>query len=406
MKIRLFHIKLMTMEKEKGLISDGELWAEDGRITYAGAAGEAPDPKRVDWERQIDGQGNLVIPGFKNAHTHSAMTFLRSFADDLPLSQWLSHQVFPMEARLTPEDVYHISKLALLEYLTSGITANFDMYMNPDSIAQASVDCGFRTVIGGTLNDFCSSLEEEEEHYIHLNCFHPLIGYRLGFHGEYTTGEDLLKGLSGLAEKYRTPVYCHMAETRSEVEGCISRHGTTPAVYLDSLGLFRYGGGGHHCLYMSQEDLEVLEKRGMYAVTNPASNLKLASGIAPVGKMVRMGIPVAIGTDGPASNNCLDMFREMFLTTGLAKVKEQDAAAMPAELVLRMACCEGARVMGLEDCDSLAAGKRADLVMIDLNQPNMQPENNVLKNLVYSGSKQNVKMTMVDGKILYEDGEF
>ena len=406
MKIRFFHIKLITMAEGEQVIPDGELWTEDGVVSYAGSADGAPNPEGVKWDRQIDGRGNLVIPGFKNAHTHSAMTFLRSFADDLPLAEWLNRQVFPMEAKLTPEDVYHLSKLALMEYLTSGITANFDMYMYPDQIALASADCGFRTVIAGTLNDFSSSLEEEDDHYVRLNCFHPLIRYQLGFHAEYTTGESLLKGLSGLAEKHRAPVYCHNSETAAEVAGCVERHKATPTVYLNSLGLFQYGGGGFHCLYMSPEDLEIFQRKRLYAVTNPASNLKLASGIAPVGEMVRLGIPVAIGTDGPASNNCLDMFREMFLVTGLAKGKEQDAAAMPAGEVLRMACCEGARAMGLSDCDSLAAGKRADLVMIDLNQPNMQPENHVMKNLVYSGSKQNVKLTMIDGRILYENGEF
>ncbi len=184
------------------------------------------------------------------------------------------------------------------------------------------------------------------------------------------------------------------------------RHKTTPTVYLDSLGMFEYGGGGYHCVHMSQEDLHIFQEKKLYAVTNPASNLKLASGIAPVGEMSRMGIPIAIGTDGPASNNCLDMFREMFLVTGLGKLKEKDAAAVPADQVLKMACSVGARAMGLPECDSLAKGKRADLIMIDLKQPNMQPENNLIKNLVYSGSKQNVKLTMVDGKILYEDGQF
>ena len=411
MNTRFYNIKLMPMNKGTEVIPEGELWVEGSRILYAGPASQAPGEgeqgrKPPIWDREIDGRGNLVLPGFKNAHTHSAMTFLRSFADDLSLSEWLEKQIFPMEARLQEEDIYYLSKLAVMEYLTSGITANYDMYFYPHQIARASVDCGFRTVIGGTLNNFTSSLDQEEENFVELNRFHPLIRYKFGFHAEYTTDRRLLEGLACLADKYGAPVFCHNSETQAEVEQCLERNKATPTVFLDSLGLFAHGGGGFHCVYMSREDLDIFKKKGLWAVTNPGSNTKLASGIAPVKKMLEMGIRLAIGTDGPASNNCLDMFREMFLTTGLAKLREQDAGAVAAGKVLRMACVGGARAMGLAECDSLAAGKLADLIMIDLHQPNMQPENNPGQNLVYSGSKQNVKLTMVDGRVLYEDGRF
>ena len=406
MKIRFYDVKLMTMKDGTKIIPDGELWAEDGTITYSGPAAEAPDRGEISWDRQIDGKGNLIIPGFKDAHTHSAMTFLRSYADDLPLLDWLNKQVFPMEAKLSGNDIYHLSKLAVLEYLTSGITANFDMYMQPDQIAQASVDMGFRTVIVGGLSDFSFTLQESGDSYNKLDHLHPLISYCLGFHAEYTTSRNLLEGMAALGRKYKAPIYAHNSESLSEVQQCVERTGMTPTVYLDSLGMFDYGGGGYHCVHMSDEDLEIFKRRGLYAVTNPGSNTKLASGIAPIQKMMDMGIGLAIGTDGPASNNCLDMFREMFLTTGLAKLRENDASAVDADRVLEMATAGGARAMGLKDCDTLEAGKRADLVMIDLHRPNMQPENNLSKNLVYSGSKENVKLTMVDGKILYENGEF
>ncbi len=213
-------------------------------------------------------------------------------------------------------------------------------------------------------------------------------------------------GVAALAEKYHAPVYTHNSETRQEVEECIGRHGMTPTAYLDSLGLFLYGGGGYHCVYMTDEDIQIFQERGLSAVTNPGSNMKLASGVARISDMMRAGINLAVGTDGPASNNCLDMFREMFLVTGLAKLREEDAAAVPAEAVLRMAVSGGAKALGLADCGCLAAGKLADLIVIDLQQPNMQPVNHPVKNLVYSGSKQNVKLTMVNGQILYEDGRF
>ncbi len=413
MKIRFFNARILTMEKDFQILEQAELWVEGNRIIYVGRAADASKdgyekqvPGLPAWDREIDAQGNLLMPGFKNAHTHSAMTFLRSFADDLPLQAWLNEQVFPMEAKLVPEDVYWLCKLAIMEYLTSGITANFDMYFHPEMILKASVDCGFRTVLVVGMNDFVSSVEELEQNYLRYNQYHELVRYAYGFHAEYTTSEERLKRLAALAERYHAPVYAHISETKQEVEQCLERHGMTPPAYLDSLGLFEYGGGGYHGVYMTEEDMDLFARRGMSVVTNPASNMKLASGIAPITELIKRGVHLAIGTDGPASNNCLDMFREMFLVTGLAKLREQDAAAVPAEQVLRMATAGGAKAMGLSDCDCLAEGKLADLIMIDLHQPNMQPLNNIVKNLVYSGSKQNVKMTMVNGRILYEDGAF
>ena len=212
--------------------------------------------------------------------------------------------------------------------------------------------------------------------------------------------------MAGLSEKYHAPVYTHNSETKREVEECRQRYGKSPTQLFEEMGLYRYGGGGYHCIWFDDEDIDIFAKRNLSVITNPASNLKLASGIAPLKKMQEAGINLAIGTDGPASNNCLDMFREMFLVTGLAKLRERDAAVMDANDVLYMATTGGAKAMGLSDCDCLAVGKKADLFLMDLMQPNMQPEHNLTKNLVYSGSKQNVKLTMVNGKILYEDGQF
>ena len=407
MKIRIVNARILTMEKtEEGFreLFDGEIQVEDGEITYIGQAKADMDGKGFD--REIDAKGNVVMPGFKNAHTHSAMTFLRSYADDLPLQEWLYNRVFPMEAKLTPEDVYWCAVLANMEYLTSGITANFDMYMKNESNAKASVDTGFRTVICGSINDFGGTVEEMEEEYLHFNDYHPLLSYQIGFHAEYTTKRQILEDMAALAHKYKRPVYTHNAETKNEVQGCVERYGKTPTAFLNELGMFDYGGGGFHCVHMTEEDLQICKEKGIWVVTNPSSNLKLASGIARVAKMLEMGIGLAIGTDGSASNNCLDMFREMFLVTGLQKVTCEDAAIMDAMDVLYMATAGGAGAMGLTDCDVLAEGKRADLIMIDLMKPNMQPLNNIAKNIVYSGSKQNVKMAMVDGRILYEDGRF
>lgn len=411
MNIRLYNARILTME-EKREIFEGEIWIQNDYILYVGDGtdtekiyGKIPE-SCILWDREIDCKGNLLMPGFKNAHTHSGMTLLRSFADDLPLDEWLNHQIFPVEAQMTAEDIYELSKLAILEYLTSGITAAFDMYLTPESIADAFDEMGMRCVQVGAVNSFSQSPELVEEMFQKLNHRSPLQSYILGFHAEYTCSKELLEKIAALSHKYQAPVFTHLAETEGEVAGCIERYGMTPMAFLDSLGMFEYGGGGYHCVHMTSEDIAIMKKRGLFAVTNPGSNAKLASGIAPITEFLKAGVPVAIGTDGPASNNCLDMFREMFLVTALAKLKQKDASAVDAMEVLKMATVNGAHSMGLMDADVLTEGKLADIIMIDLKQPNMQPLNHIPKNLVYSGSKQNVIMTMIGGKILYEQGKF
>ena len=411
MNIRLYNARILSMKEGQDIFA-GEIWVKNDRILYIGDGSDTDQIYQkspntcIVWDREIDCKGNLLMPGFKNAHTHSGMTLMRSYADDQPLADWLNQMIFPVEAKMNGEDIYHLSKLAILEYLTSGITAVFDMYLTPESIADAFDDMGMRCVQVGGVNDFSQSPELVEEMYLKLNKKYPLQSYVRGFHAEYTCQKGLLEQIAAFSHKYKAPVFTHLAETESEVAGCVERYGMTPVAFLDSIGMFDYGGGGYHCVHVTEEDIEIMKKRGMFAVTNPSSNLKLASGVAPVSNFLENGVKVAIGTDGPASNNCLDMFREMFLVTGLAKVKQKDAQAVDAFEVLKMATVNGALAMGLKEADILAQGKLADLIMIDLNQPNMQPIHNIPKNIVYSGSKQNVIMTMVNGKILYENGTF
>ncbi len=401
MKQRFYNAKILTMENEN--VIEGELHTNGNRISYVGAA--LSDCGAFD--REINLEGKLIIPSFKDAHTHSAMTFLRSFADDLPLNDWLYKQVFPREAKLTDEAVYVFTQLANMEYLTSGITAAFDMYMRLPSYAKANIDMGYRTVLCGSINDFGGTVEGIAEEYEKYNSLDPLISYQIGFHAEYTTKREILEGIAALSQKYKAPVYTHNSETKAEVEGCRERYGMSPTALFEKLGMLEYGGGGFHCVWFDEKDMEIFRDKGLYMVTNPSSNLKLASGIAPICEMRRHGMTrFAIGTDGAASNNCLDMFREMFLVTGLQKYRENDAAACPAFDVLEMATKGGALAMGLSDCDVLSAGKLADFAVIDLDMPNMRPVHNIPKNLVYAGSKANVYMTVVDGKVLYENGKF
>lgn len=399
--IRLHNALVMPMTSDCSVFS-GEVWTDGGRIAYAGAprAGELPE-----FEREIDLNGDLVLPGFKNAHAHSAMTFLRSYADDLPLQSWLFDKVFPLEARLTPEAVYAFTRLAVLEYLSGGITASFDMYFHRDAYARANIDCGFRTVICGALSAG-DKISVAADDYAKFNALDPLISYLPGVHAEYTADEKLLRGMSELVHELKSPFWTHNSETKSETDGCFERHGMSPTEYLDSLGLYDFGGGGYHCVWFSERDIEIFAEKGLWAVTCPCSNAKLASGIAPLERFEKRGVRLAVGTDGPASNNALDMFREMYLACVLQKLRLNDAAACPAENILLAACSGGARAMGLDGCDSLAEGKAADLAVISLHRPNMRPIHDVAKNLVYSGTRDNVRMTMVAGRILYENGEF
>ena len=400
MSVRFYNCRILTMQDDK--IIEGELWTENDRISYIGPAKEDSDKK---FDREIDCKGNLLMPGLKNAHTHSAMTFSRSLADEYCLDDWLHKAIFPREAKLTPEHVYWFSKLAYADYLAGGITACFDMYFHKYDNAKAAVETGFRHVFCGAANDY-GGFDMLEQNYIDLNDYDPLVSFKLGFHAEYTTCEDNLKLMSDLAHKYNAPVYTHISETLSEVEGCKDRYGFAPAVLFDKLGIFDFGGGGFHCVWFTDEDRDIFKKRELWSVFNACSNLKLASGITPVYKFIEKDMKIAIGTDGAGSNNALSMFREMYLDTVLSNVETHNAASVDPYTILKAGTTGGALCMGLNDSDVLAEGKKADIIMIDMNKPCMQPENNIVRNIIYSADNDCVKMTMIDGKILYEDGKF
>ncbi len=403
--IRFKNGKIMTMSKNSTDITEQEVWVDDDKIFFIGNPTNE-QLKATEFDREYDLEGNLLMPSFKNAHTHSAMTFLRSYADDLPLQDWLFQQVFPMEAKLTGEDVYWFSKLAILEYLTSGVTASFDMYFELDDYYKAIVESGFRTVMCGAISGDKSSITRLEDNYNKFNGKNPLVSYRLGFHAEYTAEFELMEAIAELAKKYKAPVSVHNSETAKEARECIEKYNKTPTELFESLGIYNYGGAGFHCVHFTENDMDIFKKRNVWAVSCPGSNTKLASGIAPITKMQEKGVNIALGTDGAASNNCLDMFREMFLMTGLQKINQNSAAECPAESVLNAATNGSALAMGLDNCTAIEVGQQADLIVIDLCQPNMQPLNNIAKNIVYSGSKQNIKLTMCAGRILYENGIF
>ena len=389
MTIRFYNARVLTMKEGEELF-EGEVWVADNKIAYVGDGKCSIVP--LKWDREVDCKGNVLMPGFKNAHTHSAMTVFRSLADDLNLQDWLNTMIFPREAKMTGEDCYTLTKLAVLEYLTSGVTAIGDMYLTPETIADACIDMGMRCVLVSGLNKFGPAMSVMEERYQNLNGKNELISYKMGLHAEYTCSKELLSEASDLIHKYKAPLYVHMSETKTEVEECIDRYGITPPALFEKLGLFDFGGMIYHGVHVTDEDMDILKRHNIHVASNPASNAKLASGIAPISKYLEKGIPVSIGTDGASSNNCLDMFREMFLITALAKLRDNDPSAVGAMEVLKMATVNGAIGMELYDCDVLSEGKLADMIMIDLHQPNMQPLHNICKNIVYSGSTARIHL--------------
>ncbi|GHU59177.1 5-methylthioadenosine/S-adenosylhomocysteine deaminase [Clostridia bacterium] len=393
-KVILINTKILNPDFT---VSEGKLYIEDGRIS----APFTDDYTTVTY----DLNGNLTIPGFVNAHTHSAMTGLRSYADDLPLNEWLFDKVFPIEAKLTPDDVYWLTKLAIIEYVSGGTTSVFDMYFHTDASVSAARECGFRFTMCGAVNDFGGNAESLLDQYNKYNKGDDdLISFKIGLHAEYTTKRELIREVAELAKSLKQPAFTHCSETRREVDECIGRYGKSPVEVFAEDGFFDYGGGIFHGVHLSDTDIALLKQHNVSVVSNPASNLKLASGIAELDKLDKAGVRIALGTDGAASNNALSMFREMYLASALQKGTTGDPTVLPPEKVLGYATSGGAYVTGAA-VGTLEIGKFADLTVINLHKPNTILHNPV-KNIVYSCDKSNIVLTMVGGKILYIEGEY
>lgn len=401
MRYRLYNAKILSPNFES--IIDGELHIDDKLISYIGD--KLLSVESNDYDRQIDCHGDLLIPGLKNSHTHIFASFGRSKSDNLPLDRWLSEVIWPTEAKITGDDAYVLSLLGMAENIGCGVTGICDMYNHEIQRAKAASEIGIRIALTDSTNDF-GGVDRIEDNYSILNSFDELVSYKLGFHAEYTTSKQLMQRISDIAHKYEEPIYVHNSETSKEVEDCLSRYNATPTEIMDSLGLFDYGGCGYHCVHFSDIDFEIFKKHDMVAVMNPCSNLKLASGIAPYYRFVDEGIKTAIGTDGQSSNNGNDIFREMYLTSVLNKVTSSDASKVNPIDVLKSATLGGCQCMRINNCGTLDVGSLADITVIDMTKPNMQPMLNPIANIVYSANPSNVKMTIVNGKILFEDGKF
>jgi 5-methylthioadenosine/S-adenosylhomocysteine deaminase len=353
----------------------------------------------------------LIMPGLINTHTHAAMSCFRGIADDLPLMTWLQDYIFPLERRLTPEIVYHSTLLSLAEMIRSGTTSFCDMYLFADDVARAAEQSGLRAWIGEVLYDFPSPsygpveagftcIEEMFSRYRH----HPLVRVAVMPHSVYTCSPELLQRLAGVAHRENAILHLHLSENDAEVATCRERYGVTPTQHLDRLGVLDATTLAAHCVVLDDDDIDLLAARRVKVSHCVESNLKLASGIAPVVRMMDRGITVSLGTDGSASNNNVDMFGEMNCVAKVHKVDRMDPTAMSAETTLAAATIGGARAFGMEErIGSLVVGKKADVIVIDLDQPHLIPLYNVPSHLVYAARGGDVVHSIINGRIVMRD---
>lgn len=377
-------------------------------ISYIGPQQGAPH----DTE-EVDGRGGLLTAGFVNAHTHVPMTLLRGWGEDLPLQRWLNERIFPFEDQLDGDAVYWGSLLGMAEMIQGGTTSFTDMYYFCDRIVDAAEHCGIKANIGRGLTCFDPQAKlaelpayRESEQLLQRLQGRARLRADVAPHAEYTTRPDLLEGLAALAERYGARMHIHLSETESEHRECIARHGVTPAGLLEKTGVLSRPVTVAHGVWLSEQDVELLAARDVTLAHCPKSNAKLGSGIAPVARYLQKGLKVALGTDSAASNNALRMVEEMRFAALLAKASACDPCALPAADALHMATRAGALSQGRTDCGILAVGARADLVLFDTERPCMQPQHDALANLLYAAGQHCVRMTVVDGKVLYRDGEF
>ncbi len=400
---------LLTMAQGSGAIPDGTVAISKDRIAALGKASEIENS--FEAVKTINARGGLIMPGLVNAHTHAAMTCYRGLADDLPLMEWLTNYMFPAETRSDADQVYWSTLLACAEMIHSGTTTFCDMYLFEDRVAQAVKQAGMRAVVGEVLYDFPSphygSIErglEFTEFLIKLWQKDPLITIAVEPHALYTCSPDLLKKCRNLADRYGAPLITHLCETQSENKEILKKYGRRPVDHLENLGLFSSPLIACHCIWLTEEEMDLLARRRARVVHNVESNMKLASGVAPVPELLSRGVVVGLGTDGCASNNNLDLFQEMDFVAKVHKVQRLDPTVMPATVVLEMATLGGARVLGMEkEIGSLEVGKKADVIILDLNRPHLQPVYNLPSHLVYSATGADVRDVIIDGKLVMEN---
>ena len=400
---------VITMDQEGQVFAPGAVAIRNADIVAVGPQDELA--ARFAAARVLDYPQGLILPGLINAHTHAAMALFRGLADDLPLEDWLNDHIFTAERHLDYDFVYWGTKLAVAEMLLSGTTTFCDMYLFTDAVAQAAADTGIRAVVGEVLYDFPSPNYGSPENglkftedLIRTYQGHPRVRVGVQPHAVYTCSPDLLERSKDMADRYQTRWIIHLSETAKEVADCLEHYGDTPVGHLHRLGLLKENTVADHAVVLTDRDLDLLAASGAGAVHCPESNMKLASGMAPVAALLARRVPVGLGTDGCASNNNLDMLAELDTAAKLAKVRDLNPTALPAREALALATRQGAQVLGLQqEVGRLGPGLRADLVVIDLDQPHLTPLYDPFSHLVYAATGADVQNVVVEGRVLVED---
>ncbi len=405
-------LTIVTMDDENTVVKNGCIGVKAGKIAYIGA-----DLPREEAAQIKDCAGKIAMPGLINTHAHAAMSLMRGYADDYVLQEWLNDHVFPIEGKLTAEDVYLGTQLTLAEMLATGTISLTDMYMHLPHMAQAVEDAG----LYGNFSNGAMCFNEAGYNFAAdgvtaqnrdvLERFHNADNGRLkldvSIHAEYTSFPRLWQDFSGYAGEHGLNMHVHLSETRSEHDNCVAKYGKTPAAILAENGVFDVRTTAAHCVWITGEDMDILAAKGVTAAHNPVSNLKLASGVAPVVKMLEKGVNVSLGTDGVCSNNNHDLFEEIKLAAILQKGMSGDPRVIPARQALYMATRAGAFAQGREQqIGQLKAGFDASLILLDAARPGLFPVHDPISTLAYSATGGDVCMTMIRGKVLYENGIF
>ncbi len=406
-KILIKNGYIITMNEDREVFSRGDVAVEGSKIVEIGEEVEE------DADTVIDAQGKAVLPGLINAHTHLGMVLLRGIADDMELQTWLQEKIWPLEANLEAHHVREGSRLGCLELIKSGTTCFMDQYFFMDEVAEAVRESGLRaTLCYGIIdeNDPDKREEELESAVSLIENFEGAADGRIrtmfGPHSTYTCSQDCLQEVKELASEHDVGIHIHLSENEREVKTVKDMHGERPPEVLESIDFLGPEVTAAHCTKLNESEMDMLDEKGVKAVHNPVSNMKLASGIAPVPEMLSKGVTVGLGTDGAASNNSLDMFEEIKFAATLGKVGSNDPTVIPAKRALEMATIGSAKAIGREDeIGSLEEGKKADIILVDMENPHHTPVHNVESHLAYSSNGSDVETVIVDGKFLMRDGD-
>ncbi len=401
MGILLKNIKAIVPEGNEDVVKTTSIFIEGDKIVGIGT-----EPSGFKADKVIEGEDKLAIPGLINCHTHSYMAFMRNIADDLSFMDWLFGRIDPIEQKMSDEDTYWGACLAIIEMMKSGTTCFNDMMMNIKQTTKAIKESGMRAVmcrglVGSAEDDGGRIDQTYEEMEFCKDC--DRITFKFGPHAPYTCTEDYFRRVSDEAKKAGIGIHVHLSESVSEIEGCAKDHGCSPIEMADRNGLFDVPCVAAHCVQVDDKDMDILAKKGVSVVSNPASNMKLGNGFAPIPEMMAKGINVCLGTDGAASNNSLNMFHEMSLMALIHKGTHKTPECVGAKDVFKMATINGAKALSLDkEIGSLEVGKKADIAILDLNNPSLMPNNNLIAGLSYSANGSEVDTVIIDGKVTME----